>query len=130
MGTITAKLQLRNAADSSLAPMEVDALVDALVDAGAAQLCIPEHVALQLQLKEVYRREVTLADGRRMEVPYVGPIEVKFANRGCMVGAFVLGDGVLLGAIPMEDMDLVISPLDRTVRANPRSPNIPSAIVK
>lgn len=126
MGTVHAKLQLRNAADASLAPMDVEALVDT----GAAQLCIPEHVALQLRLKEVYRREVTLADGRRMEVPYVGPIEVRFGNRGCMVGAFVLGEGVLLGAIPMEDMDLVVSPLDRTVRANPRSPNIPSAIVK
>lgn len=47
-----------------------------------------------------------------------------------MVGAFVVGDEVLLGAIPMKDMDLVISPLDRTVIPNPRSPNIPSAIVK
>jgi len=44
--------------------------------------------------------------------------------------ALVLGDSVLLGAIPMEDMDLVIHPLDRKVSVNPESPDIPSAIVK
>ena len=126
MGLTRAQIELRNAADRSLQPM----MVDALVDSGAMQLCVPEHVRVQLQLQEVYRREVTTADGPRIEVPYVGPIEVRFANRGCMVGAFVLGDEVLLGAIPMEDMDLVISPADRRLMPNPRSPNIPSAIVK
>jgi len=33
---------------------------------------------------------------------------------------------VLLGAIPMEDLDLVIQPLTRTVTVNPASPNVPS----
>lgn len=126
MGAVHAQVELRNAAEPSLQPM----IVNALVDTGAAQLCVPEHVRVQLRLKEVYRREVTVADGRRLEVAYVGPVEIKFANRGCMVGAFVLGDEVLLGAIPMEDMDLVISPLDGQVIPNPRSPNLPSAIVK
>ena len=40
------------------------------------------------------------------------------------MGALVLGDEVLLGAIPMEEMDLVVSPRDRTVDVNPDSPNI------
>jgi hypothetical protein len=35
-----------------------------------------------------------------------------------------------MGAVPMEDMDLVISPSGQTVTVNPRSPNIPSALVK
>jgi len=38
-------------------------------------------------------------------VSYVGPVEVKFENRSCFTGALVLGDEVLLGAIPREDMD-------------------------
>jgi hypothetical protein len=42
----------------------------------------------------------------------------------------VLGDTVLLGAVPMEDMDLVISPARQTIVVNPKSPNIPSAVVK
>jgi hypothetical protein len=42
----------------------------------------------------------------------------------------VLGDDVLLGAIPMEDMDLVIIPRTGTVDVNPNSPNFASSIVK
>lgn len=48
----------------------------------------------------------------------------------CFVGALVIGDEVLLGAVPMGDMDLVISPSQRTVTVNPESPNIPHARVK
>jgi hypothetical protein len=61
---------------------------------------------------------------------YVGPIEVRFAERACFTGALVLGDEVLLGAVPMEDMDLVVSPAMRTVTVNPDSPHIPSSTVK
>jgi hypothetical protein len=45
-------------------------------------------------------------------------------------GALVLGNEVLLGAIPMEDMDLVIIPKTRTVDVNPENPNISATIVK
>jgi hypothetical protein len=41
-----------------------------------------------------------------------------------------MGDQVLLGAIPMEDMDLVILPKERTLDVNPVSPNIGTSIVK
>ena len=74
--------------------------MSALADSGAVHLCIPEHVALQLELRELERREVVLADGRRRSVPYMGPIEVRFANRRCFTGAMVLGDEVLLGGHP------------------------------
>ena len=47
-------------------------------------------------------------DGSRATYPYVGPIVLKFKNRTGFVGALVLGDEVLLGAIPMEEMDLVV----------------------
>jgi len=78
-----------------------------------------------LQLQELERREVVLADGHRRTVPYMGPIEVRFANRRCFTGAMVLGDEVLLGAIPMEDMDLVLKPQLQSIAVNPASPNIP-----
>ena len=45
-------------------------------------------------------------------------------------GALVLGDQVLLGAIPMEDMDLVVIPLTRSIDVNPLSPNVATSIVK
>ena len=51
-------------------------------------------------------------------------------NRLCFVGALVLGDEVLLGAVPMEDMDLVVSPGRREVTVDPASPNLPHVRVK
>jgi len=62
-------------------------------------------------------------------VLYVGPIEIKFKNRTGFAGALVLGTQVLLGAIPMEDMDLIVIPKTRMVDVNSDSPNIASSIV-
>ena len=104
--------------------------VKALVDSGSTHLCIPEHIQLQLQLDPIDNKEVTLADGSKKLVPYVGPIELRFKNRVGFVGALVMGDQVLLGAIPMEDMDLVIIPGSRTIDINPNSPNFASSIAK
>ena len=126
MGLVTAKLQLSNPREPSLAPIEVQALADT----GSVFLCIPEHVRLQLKLEPLEQREVKLADGSRATYPYVGPIVLRFMNRTGFVGALVLGDEVLLGAIPMEEMDLVVNPRDRSVNVNPESPNIATGIVK
>lgn len=104
--------------------------VQALVETGALMLCIPEHVARQLRLQPESEREVTVADGRSATVPYVGPLRVAFQNRFCYVGALVLGDEVLLGSVPLEDMDLVVSPARRELTVDPASPNLPHARVK
>jgi len=101
-----------------------------LVDSGATYMCIPQHVALQLGLKELQQREVTLADGTAKLVPYVGPLKVEFADRLCFVGAMVKGDQCLLGAIPMEDMDLIIHPKLLKLSVNPASPNVASGLAK
>ena len=126
MGLIQANIKLSNPTNRSLAPV----VVKALVDTGALHLCIPEHIALQLEVSELEKRETVLADGRHQLCPYVGPIQVEFDGRRCFVGALVLGDSVLLGAIPMEDMDLVAIPSHRKVVANPENPNIPLSTVK
>jgi clan AA aspartic protease len=126
MGLVTAKLQLTNPREPSLAPMEVDALADT----GSVFLCIPDHVRLQLKLEVLERREVKLADGSRASYPYAGPVVLRFKNRTGCVGALVMGDEVLLGAIPLEDMDLVVNPRDRTVDVNPESPNMAQGICK
>jgi clan AA aspartic protease len=126
MGLVRASITLRNARHPELRPLEILALADT----GALLLCIPEHVSIQLRLEQLEQREVTTADGSKRLCPYVGPIEVRFGERGCFVGALVLGDEVLLGAVPLEDMDLVVSPSTRTVTVNPNSPNIPSSTVK
>ena len=126
MGHIFAEITLTNPRNQLLTPV----VTQALADTGALMLCIPEHIAIQLELDMESKREVTVADGRSMSVPYAGPIKVEFRDRFSYVGALVLGDEVLLGAVPMEDMDLVLSPARREVTVDPCSPNIPHARVK
>jgi len=124
MGIIYTELRLANDAKPELE--EINAT--ALVDTGALHLCIPEHVALQLQLKIVEMREVILADGKPHQVPYVSPVRIELLNRHAVTGALVFGNQVLLGAIPMEDMDLIIEPARLRVSVNPRAPNIPMSV--
>jgi clan AA aspartic protease len=126
MGMINADIELSNPTKPDLEPLAVQALVDT----GAMTIRIPEHVAVQLQLEQIETREVTTADERSHVVPYVGPIQIRFRNRTCFTGALVIGESVLLGAVPMEDMDLVVAPSRQTITVNPKSPNIPSAVVK
>ncbi len=111
-------------------PEQAGVVAEALADTGSVYLIIPEHVQLQLGLEEQSRKEVTLADGSKRMVPYVGPLEVRFKNRVAYVGAIVMGDQVLLGAIPMEDMDLVVIPHQRRVEINPLNPNYAAALAK
>jgi len=126
MGLVNAEVILRNPRRPELAPVTVTALADS----GALHLCIPEHVQIQLELEEIDKKEVTLADDSHKLIPYVGPVEIRFRNRVGFVGALVMGHQVLLGAIPMEDMDLVVVPSTRSLEVNPSSPNIATSIVK
>jgi clan AA aspartic protease len=126
MGLSYATLEISNPRRPDLVPVEAEALADT----GAVHLIIPEHVALQLALEATDHKEVTLADGSRRDVPYVGPIQLRFKNRTGFSGALVMGDAVLLGAIPMEDMDLVVLPRDRHVDVNPANPNVAVSLAK
>ena len=126
MGYVFADIELSNARRTELRPLRVRALADT----GALTLCVPEHVAVQLELETNSLREVSVADGRKLSVPYVGPIKVGFGDRICFVGALVFGDEVLLGVVPMEDMDLVVDPSRQRVTVDPASPNIPHYRVK
>ena len=126
MGLVYTDVSLGNDARPELE--EINVL--ALVDTGALHLCIPEHVALQLQLSQKQPREVQTADGKSHMVPYVSPVMISLLGRECVTGALVFGNQVLLGAIPMEDMDLVIEPARQKVAVNPLSPNIPLSLAK
>lgn len=125
MGLAHAHVILSNPRFPELKGLEVDALVDS----GANWTCIPDHVRVQLQLEEFQQREVTTADGRKHRVPYVGPLMLRLDNRLSLSGAMVLGNQVLLGAIAMEDMDVVIVPKDRKLVVNPENPNFAAGFV-
>jgi clan AA aspartic protease len=123
MGLLMSKIFLRNARMPALA-LEVDALADS----ATLHVCIPQHICDRLKLEPLGEREVLLADGSKQVVPYVGPLEIRFKNRAGFVGALVMGNQVLVGAIAMEDMDLVILPFTRELEINPRNPKLARTI--
>ena len=98
--------------------------VTALVDPGSYMLAINENIQEQLQLPVVEKRKAQMADGQIVECDVVAPVEIKFKNRRCSFSAMVLpGDAeVLLGAIPLEDMDVLIYPLRQELIVNPDHP--------
>ena len=131
MGLVYADVELINAIDLGLAKRhkigeeEIKRMrVTMLVDTGSVYMCINESVQAQLDLEVVEKRKGQLANGLIVEYDVVGPIEVRFKNRRCVVDAMVLpGDNeLLLGAIPPEDMDVLIHPYRRELIVNPEHP--------
>lgn len=121
MGSVYADVRLSN-----MGKPELDEITaNAIVDTGAIDIVVPEHVAVQLQLTDLKPRELHLADGTRKMVRYAGPVKVEMHGRDCVTGAAVMGDRVLLGAVSMELMDVVVHPRTLEVVPNPDSPNVP-----
>ena len=139
MGLIYAELELINPEDQALyrkgyikeSEIRIEK-VKALVDSGAFMMCINEHIQAQLDLPVVRYSEVELANGKIEKLPIVGPLVVNFANRGTSCDAIVLPgkSEVLLGAIPMEALDVVLDLKKQTMEVNPESPYIMSTILK
>jgi len=131
MGVIYASIELINGGDLEMSRRHIigeDEIkrmkVNMLVDTGSVYMCINETIQQQLQLQVLEKRKVQLADGSIFEYEVVGPIEVRFENRRCSVDAMVLpGDNEpLLGAIPLEDMDVIIHPYKQQLIVNPEHP--------
>ncbi len=131
MGLVYAEIKLINGEDLILAKRSIigkeevkEMTVTALVDTGSYMLCINETIQEQLQLPFIEKRKGQMANSSVMEYDVVGPIELKFKNRRCAVDAMVLpGDSeVLLGAIPLEDMDVLIHPQRQELIVNPEHP--------
>ncbi|ETR67985.1 MAG: hypothetical protein OMM_10994 [Candidatus Magnetoglobus multicellularis str. Araruama] len=95
-----------------------------LVDSGAIMLSINESIKIQLDLPVLDKQMGELADGTKKTFEIVGPVDIRFENRQTTVRAVVLpGDTEpLLGAIPMEDMDVMIDPRSEKLCVNQSSP--------
>ena len=98
--------------------------VNILVDTGSYMLAINENIQEQLKFPVVEKRKAQLANGHIVECDVVSHVELKFKNRRTMCNAMVLpGDAEpLLGAIPLEDMDVLIHPLRQELIVNPDHP--------
>jgi clan AA aspartic protease len=131
MGLIYAEVELINGFDVELARRfmigeeEIKRMpVTMLVDTGSVMLAINESIQEQLQLPIVEKRKVQMADSRIAEYDVVSQVELRFKNRRTFCNAIVLpGDSEpLLGAIPLEDMDVVIHPTRQELIVHPDHP--------
>lgn len=131
MGLVYAEIELVNAEDITLAKNHIIGeeevkrmITNMLVDSGAYTMCINETIQEQLDLPFFEKRKGVLANGNIEEYNVVGPIQVRFKNRRTICYAMVLpgNNEALLGAIPMEDMDVLIHPLKQELIVNPEHP--------
>lgn len=131
MGLVYADITLINGEDLVLAKRHIigeeevkQMNVSMLADSGAYMLAINESIQGQLKLPVIEKRKAQMANGSIEEYDVVGPVEVRFKNRQSTCRAMVLpGDNEpLLGAIPMEDMDVLIHPLRQELMVNPDHP--------
>jgi len=139
MGLIHTEIELISGDDLALnrrgfiKPDEIKRIkVSALVDTGAYMLSINEQIKLQLDLQVLDEQEAELADGTLSKVNIVGPVEVRFENRRTTVDAVVLPNEteVLIGAIPMEDMDVLVDPKAQKLIVNPAHPYLAKKSLK
>ncbi|MDR2490093.1 MAG: aspartyl protease family protein [Spirochaetaceae bacterium] len=119
MSLVRTEITLKNAADEAIAVSGIvkdykvrQMTLQALVDTGAWTLVINEEVRSKLGLRITGTDSGTLADGTGNHYDVAGPLEIIWQNRRTICEALVLPNAsdVLLGAIPMEAMDLIVHP--------------------
>ena len=119
MGNVYAELTIRNAGDLIMARKGHlnennvrETVVNAMVDTGAWTLVIGEKIREQLGLELRGEDWVTLANGITETAKIVDPVEVQWKNRKMICQPIMIPttEEVLLGAIPLEDMDLIVDP--------------------
>ena len=131
MGLVYADVTLINGEDLILAKRhyigeeEVKQMnINMLIDTGSYNLCINEEIQSQLQFPIEERRNFETADGRIIECDVVDNVQVRFKNRETTCRAMVLPSNCepLLGAIPLECMDVLIHPQNQQLIINPDHP--------
>lgn len=132
IGIIYAEITLINGGDLEMAKRHLigeeevrQITVTMAVDSGAYMMAINQTIQSQLGLSFIGRGKSIMADGSVNEYDVVGPIQVKFANRTATCSAMVLqgSNELLLGAIPMEEMNVIIHPRRQELLVNPDHPN-------
>ena len=119
MGDVYAEITLKNAADVMKVQEGLmgedgvrSVVIKALVDTGAWTLVINDELCRKLGLTHGVLWESTLADGSKHMYERMEPVRVHWENRDtiCIPIKVPGADEVLLGSIPLEDMDLIVDP--------------------
>jgi hypothetical protein len=133
MGLVYANLTLFNASDKflklkgNLSENEIrQTQVIMLVDSGAYMMAVNEETKEKLGLEVVKKQKFELGNGEVEEFEIVGYIEVHFENRTAVCNAVLLKGTteMVLGAIPMEEMDVIIHPSKNKLMVNPEHPDM------
>ena len=118
MGIVYADITLSNAVDvdkaqsGDIKEQDVRSVsVRALVDTGAGTLIINEGLMTRLGLKVRGLRRANLANNTQEICKVTGPVEIHWNDRMTTCHALAVPDSseVLLGVIPLEDMDLIVN---------------------
>jgi clan AA aspartic protease len=123
VGIVRAEITLKNAGDVTSArrgfikETEIrQAVVQAVVDTGAMTLVINEQMRRQLGLGIVGAKIATLANNAKQRVQIAEAVKVHWKNRSMTCEPWVVGTGrILLGTIPLENMDLMVDPGSQTL---------------
>jgi clan AA aspartic protease len=122
MGNFSEEITLVNAGDLSnvqrglMRESDVrQTTVSAVVDTGATTVIIDEAVCRQLGLSIIATRWTNFANGTRQECGVTEPIIVRWKKRLTPAYAVVVPGTkrILLGAIPLEGMDLMVDPVNQ-----------------
>ena len=120
MGTFTEKITLENAIDRGYADRgdieesQIRSLtVEAIPDTGAWTLVINEDIRQKLGLVIRGSTISSLADGKASSYPVTQAVKIQWKNRSTELPAVVVANAkhVLLGALPLEAMDLIVDPV-------------------
>ncbi len=129
MGVFLVPVSLKNWQNRFLAEDRrgEDVECEALVDSGAVELSLPAETIRKLRLEQTGEVRVYTADGSRPTYRVFGIVDLTVQGRSCQVRAIELPRAAepLLGAVPLEEMDWHISPGERELLPNPRSPEGP-----
>lgn len=129
MGVFRVPVELRNWQNRFLREDErgEDIECEALVDSGAIELSLPAEMIRKLRLEQTGEIRVYTADGGRPTYRVFGIVDLTVQGRSCQVRAIELPEATepLLGALPLEVMDWHISPREKRLLPNPKSPKEP-----
>ena len=118
MGIVHAEIILKNSGDvinvrsGIIKEPEIrQTKVRAVVDTGAMTMVINEQLRQQLGLRIVGSKQATLVNNAKETVQIAETVEIHWKNRSMTCQPWVTGAGkILLGAIPLENMDLIVDP--------------------
>jgi clan AA aspartic protease len=122
MGTFTEEITLSNARDIGNArdgfipDGKIRRLtLNAIPDTGAWTLIINEDARQKLGLAVVKMVKSSLADGSTTEYGLTEPVEIRWKDRDISLQSVVIPDAtdVLLGALPLEGLDLYVDPVNQ-----------------